>query len=463
MSLGIIDIGYNAIRAVVYEDNNIGAPEIFNNKFKNDILNLLTNESLDIKHQAYLSIQYIIHIFDRLNVNNIKCVATAVLRNHPRALEFTEFIKAKYNLDIEIISGEKEAFLTARGLLVGIGNVDGVAADLGGGSLEIVELNQGNIGKLNSFALGTKVLAKQNLLDVNKISDLIRSQYGGNTCDNLYFIGGALRFICRFFIDFTKYPLKNLHNLEIPSDQFLDYLEKLNSSSACKSTLGKRKIDHYALLVTSAMMQVFEPKRIIVSTFGLKEGVRSELITNNIDCQDIIIEKIKYLSKYNETNTDFDQYHQILEKLLIKQPDSDKLLKMSIMLLSMHKHLDQTVPPRALVEGILSSEIPFTHKIRVMLALIISYSTNQKTDVNLLKIAKKLLSKEEQANSQIIGDFLRIAKEVDGSVFTIPTFNIVIRNNFLEIVSNEILPRPIFEKICERLKSIALAKKIHSN
>ena len=50
MRLGIIDIGYNAIRAVVHESNTIGSPEIFNNKFKNDILTLLMQEELDIKY-----------------------------------------------------------------------------------------------------------------------------------------------------------------------------------------------------------------------------------------------------------------------------------------------------------------------------------------------------------------------------------------------------------------------------
>ena len=96
MRLGIIDIGYNAIRAVVYEDNVIGAPEIFNGKFKNDILSLLMHEELDIKHQAYLSINYILHIFKKLQVNRIRCVATAVLRGQPRADVFVEFIKKKY-------------------------------------------------------------------------------------------------------------------------------------------------------------------------------------------------------------------------------------------------------------------------------------------------------------------------------------------------------------------------------
>jgi exopolyphosphatase/guanosine-5'-triphosphate,3'-diphosphate pyrophosphatase len=103
MRLGIIDIGYNAIRAVVHESNTIGSPEIFNNKFKNDILTLLMQEELDIKHQAYLSINYILHIFSSLQVTEIKCVATAVLRDHPRSKVFIEFIKEKFNLTIEVI------------------------------------------------------------------------------------------------------------------------------------------------------------------------------------------------------------------------------------------------------------------------------------------------------------------------------------------------------------------------
>ena len=85
MRSAIMDIGYNAIRAVVYEDESLGAPVIFSNKFKSDILSLLTNDSLDIKHQTYLSIQYFLYIFKKLEVSNINCVATAVLRNHPRA------------------------------------------------------------------------------------------------------------------------------------------------------------------------------------------------------------------------------------------------------------------------------------------------------------------------------------------------------------------------------------------
>lgn len=459
MSLGVIDIGYNAIRAVAYEDDSIGAPEIFNNKFKNNILNLLSSDNLDIKHQTYLSLQYILHIFNKLKVKRINCVATAVLRDHPRAQDFVDFIKNKYNFDIEVISGEREAILTAKGLLLGINHSRGIAADLGGGSLELVEIAEGKIGKLQSLDLGTKVLIQHNLVDINKIANFIVDKYGNKTYDNLYLIGGALRFICRFFIDFTQYPIKNLHNLEISSHNFLDYLKKIRSLNINKNKLGKRKINNNALLIAEAMIKVFNPNKIIVSTYGLKEGVRSELTKQNNQQTNILIEKVKYLSRYDESGTDFKKYLELITPLLVERPDTEIILKIAIMIFSLNKYFDQTLSRQALVEDILSSEIPFTHRMRIMLALILSYLSNYKPDNNLLKISKKLINKEDHSNSQIIGHVLKIAREVDGPVFSTPTFKIKVQDNFLEINSNEILPRPIFEKICERLKAIAIARK----
>ncbi|WP_375326529.1 hypothetical protein [Candidatus Tisiphia endosymbiont of Nemotelus uliginosus] len=58
MRSATIDIGYNAIRAVVYECDKLGAPEIFNDKFKSDIINLLNLSNLEIPHQSYLVLQY---------------------------------------------------------------------------------------------------------------------------------------------------------------------------------------------------------------------------------------------------------------------------------------------------------------------------------------------------------------------------------------------------------------------
>ena len=275
MRSAIIDIGYNAIRAVVYENNNLGAPEIFNSKFKNDILSLLTSESIDIKHQAYLSIQYLLHIFEKLEVTNIKCVATAVLRNHPRANDFIKHIENKYNFDIDIISGEEEARLTAIGLISSIKDANGIAADLGGGSLELMEITNNEIGRLDSFELGTKMISSRNIANEEAIMTIIKDYYDYPNYETLYLIGGALRFIGRLYIDFVQYPMKNLHNLEISTKDFLSYLNKLElSSQDTKNKLGRRRINTNALFVAKAMISIFQPKKIVISTYGLKEGVR---------------------------------------------------------------------------------------------------------------------------------------------------------------------------------------------
>lgn len=459
-----MDIGYNAIRAVVYENNNIGAPEIFNSKFKNDILSLLTQEDFDIKHQTYLSIQYLLHIFKQLDVSSIKCVATAVLREHPKAKDFIEFIKNKYHFDIEVISGEEEARLTALGLVAGIRHSNGIAADLGGGSLELVEVSNTKIGKLQSLELGTKVISSKNIENQSNITEIIQNEYGSYSYDNLYLIGGALRFIGRLYIDFMNYPMKNLHNLEIATEDFLNYLDKIKSSSeSTKNKLGKRKINNNAILVAKSMIEVFKPKNIIVSTYGLKEGVRLESISNYPKEQDIVIEKVKYTCNYHDENTDFDSYVSIISDLIADETELSEIMQLSIMLLKLKHKFDKTLHPTAISEFILGSEIPFTHKNRVKLALILAYSSNFKPNQELIKISKKIISKKEHNNCQIIGNFLCIAEEVDGPKFGKPSFSIKIQNSFLEIVSKEILPRPIFEKICNRLKSIAYSRKMNSN
>ncbi len=464
MRSAIMDIGYNAIRAVVYENDSIGAPEIFNSKFKNDILSLLTSESIDIKHQTYLSIQYLLHIFEKLEVNNIKCVATAVLRNHPRADDFINYIKNKYNFDIDIISGEEEARLSALGLISSIKDSHGIAVDLGGGSLEVIKIEHGAITQLKSFELGTKVISSQNITNEKEIIDIIQESYNAKTYDNLYLMGGALRFMGRLYIDFMGYPLKNLHNLEIPTKDFATYLDKLQSSTQdTKNKLWRRRINQNAIIVVKALINVFQSKNIIISTYGLKEGVRISDMSEEEKQKDIVFEKVQYTCNFNTQNLNWESYFDIIIPLLSKKANYQNIIKLAIMLLSLQHKFDSTLHSSAISEFVLSSEIPFTHKTRIMLALILSYSTNYKPHNELIRIAKRIIDKNDQNNCQIIGHYLWITEAIDGPIFTTPSFSINMQNHYLEINSKEILPRPIFDKICTRLKSIAFARKMNFN
>lgn len=460
MRSAIIDIGYNAIRAVVYEDNKIGSSELFSTKFRNDVLGLLSADSIHIKHQTYLIIEHITRAFKRLDVSDIKCVATAVLRDHSRSEEFVKKIHDEYNINVEIIDGEKEAHLTALGVVTGIQNCNGVVIDLGGGSLEIAEVFEKKIGKLASLALGCKVLASSNL-DEHEIIDMIESDYGDNQYDTIYLVGGALRFIAKIYIELTRYPIDNLHNLEIPVGKFLKHLDILESSHYNN---GKPyNVNKHAICVTRAIIEVFNPKNIIVSVYGLKEGVRISSMSNAEQKKDIVIEKVKNISNFCEKNTNFDSYIDLILPFTSGNEHLKSLVKLAIMIVGLNKNFDKTLKPCAIVEFVMSSEIPFTHKERIMLALILSYSLNHKPLASTIGLSKKLLSFEDANDSQIIGYLLHIAQEIDGPIFTSPSFSISQDNGFLEIQSDIMLPRHIFEKVCYRLKSIALARKTRHN
>ncbi|MFY9589841.1 Ppx/GppA family phosphatase [Rickettsia endosymbiont of Halotydeus destructor] len=463
MRSAIIDIGYNAVRAVVYDCDELGAPEIFNYKFKNYIINLLDLDNLEIKHQTYLSLQYLIHIFTSLKVNNIKCVATAILRAHPKAEEFKEIIKKKFNIDIEIISGEREAYLTAAGLISGISDALGIVADLGGGSLELAQIEDKKVGKLRSLPLGTKVITSNNL-DTHVITKMIQEEFGEKHYPNLYLIGGALRLIGRLYMDSINYPLKNLHNFEINRAEFEFYLEKLFHIDRLKLSYYEQKaINYNAILIVKSIIKVFSPEKIIISNYGLKEGVRFDSLPPSEQKKDIIYERVKKLVKFDKNICKIDKYVEAIKYLLIN-PDPTTLItiELAIMLAQYNKNIDKTLRANFVSEFILSSDIPFSHRQRLMLgiAVALAFTYTVRTDIFINKIAKKMISKCDYYNSHIIGYFIKISREIDGPEFYEPSFSIKLKDNkFLQINTSDILPKQVFEKVYERLKSIGLARR----
>ena len=254
-----------------------------------------------------------------------------------------------------------------------------------------------------------------------------------------------------------------MHNLSFLNDEFSLYLKSINELQRNKIKLNSRTLNPNAIIVAQAMLEVFQPKNIIVSIFGLKEGVRYELLPEIEKNQDIVLQKVIYCCQYEVGQTNFDKYYEIIEPLVEESNDLSQILKLAIILQSLNKYFDQTLSPTAISEFILNSEIPFTHRQRLMIALILSYSSNFKPDIELIKISKKLLCRQDFKNSQILGYFIRIAKDIDGFNFTEPSFNITIKNSYLEIITKDILPRPIFESICNKLKSIAYIRKISSD
>lgn len=456
MRYAIIDIGSNAIRAVIYEKNSLSASEVYNEKFRSDLLGLLDLQDLDVKHSVYLVIQHFVHVFKHLKVKTIKCVATAVLRNHINAPAFVKLIKKKYDIDIEVISGEREAYLSAAGLIMGIERAEGLVADLGGGSLELAEIQNKEVGKRGSVALGTNIIDSS--ISEDDVKNIISDSFEYNKYPNLYLIGGAFRMLGRAYMDFAKYPLKNLHNLRIPSEEFLLFLSKAESFTPEFS--GKRMTDKKGIVILKSIIELFNVEQVVVSNYGLKEGVRFVNLPDEERAKDIVRTRCEHLSDIKSKDCKISEYYKIMDPLLIEPNEALKdLVELTIMLSCININIDKTMRAQFMADFAISSDIPFTHKQRVMMAVALSYIFGTKPDAHIERFAKRMLTREEHNNAQIIGCVIRIAYEVDGPILYKPSFNLLLKDRYIEIDAGEILPRPVFDKICDRLRDIAIARR----
>src|SRR5690606_11816852 len=75
-------------------------------------------------------------VADVLGVRKLRAVATAAVREAADGPDFITRAEVACGTAIEVLSGAREAELAAEGVLMGFGAIDGVAGDLGGGSLE---------------------------------------------------------------------------------------------------------------------------------------------------------------------------------------------------------------------------------------------------------------------------------------------------------------------------------------
>jgi exopolyphosphatase/guanosine-5'-triphosphate,3'-diphosphate pyrophosphatase len=457
MRIAIIDIGSNAVRSVVYSNNSISAYEIYHERFKVDLTGLLAIDDLTAKHPFYAIISRFVDIFHKLEVKEIKCVATAVLRDNHRATEFCKIFYDKYKIHIEIISGEQEAFLSSYGLMMGTPNLSGIIADLGGGSLELADAQSYKITRLKSLALGTQVLSKIENLSLDYVISQIKTAYSNPTKSKLYLIGGGFRIIAKAYIKHTHYPLYNLHNLEISVKNLNEYLLYLqeNHQTVFAST---RKNDSYAIIVLQGLIQVLQPNSILISNYGLKEGVRFTSLPPEERYKDIILERCKALINYVENSIDLDGYSKLILNVLTINDDVDEindLVKLALMFTHFKKNIDRNFFGHFLSHTILMTDIPFTHKQRASLALIMSNAFGNKSNHHVQQIASTILSKNDYKNACVIAKMINILIVLDGpELLNKCSFTIETEDDKPVIKTSQTLPYNLFSFVNKQLKSI---------
>ncbi len=281
----IVDICSNSVRLVVYETASRVAATLQNEKTICAIgRDMVTSGRLHAEGcvAALAALARFRVIADGLNVESREAVATAAARDAVNGAEFIARAEKAWGGPIRILAGEDEARIAAEGVVAGIPDADGLAADLGGGSLDMVTVKGGKTGAAVTLPFGPLRLMDQSKGDPDKARDIVDKglkNIPGLSAPALYAVGGAWRSFARVDMEEQNYPLHVLQHYIIPRGRALRLcrlLAGLSKDSLRKvKVVSKRRAESlpYGAVVLERLLEQSDIKDVVISAYGLREGL----------------------------------------------------------------------------------------------------------------------------------------------------------------------------------------------
>jgi exopolyphosphatase/guanosine-5'-triphosphate,3'-diphosphate pyrophosphatase len=239
---------------------------------------------------------------DGLQVNIREAVATAAARDADNGQDFIRKAEAAWGAPIRVLAGEEEARLAAEGVLAGIPDADGLAADLGGGSLDMVTVKGGRMGDAYTLPFGPLRLMDLAKGSANKARDIVDE--GLAKIPNLkalekralYAVGGIWRSVARVDMDQHSYPLHVLQHYIIPRSRCLRLCDVLSVQSKKSlemlKSVSKRRAEMlpYGAIVLERLLMATRMDEVVISAYGLREGILHERLAPEERDKDPLIE-----------------------------------------------------------------------------------------------------------------------------------------------------------------------------
>ena len=302
--VGVIDIGSNSVRLVVYEGLTRSPTPIFNEKVLAGLGREVQSTGLlapDAVSKALRALVRFRALCDTLHVRKVWAVATAACREANNGASFIAQAERICRTRIDILSGRREAKLSALGIVSGIYRPDGIVGDLGGGSLELVEVHGHRVRAGVTLPLGGLALQDISEKSVKKAEKVVRRAladvpdlaHGRGRV--LYAVGGTWRALARLHIWQTGYPLHVMHNYVIPAREALEFsrlVRRVDPETLSRIevvTDARRPLLAYAALVLEHLVRIIRPREVVISALGVREGLLYSLLSDRERKKDPLI------------------------------------------------------------------------------------------------------------------------------------------------------------------------------
>ena len=304
----VIDIGSNSVRLVVYEGPRRAPAVIFNEKVAAGLGRGLAIDGRIVDEDAargLIAMRRYALLARHMDVGELHCVATAAVRDAENGPDFVARAK-QAGLNIRLLTGSEEAEAAGLGVLSAIPDAHGIAVDLGGGSLELVEVSDGAVGRRASFPLGvlrlTALRGEGQQSFERAVRKLLKAQDwpGAAIGQPLYLVGGSWRALARLDLELIRDPLPVMDQHILPraalrrllrATKRLSY-DELRAIPGMAANRAATLPDAAALL--AALVNIIDVPAMTVSSSGLREGLLFQALDAKTRAQDPLIIAAEY-------------------------------------------------------------------------------------------------------------------------------------------------------------------------
>lgn len=486
MKISVIDIGSNTIKLVNYDitrDNSFTAYQQESSKVRLGE-SLVHTQNLS-EHSMLKAIDVLLLYRDIIKLESVRdiiCIGTSALREAKNGKYFLEQVHKKTGFNVKILTGVEEAYCSYLGASMSTCFPDVLYFDLGGGSLELVYTENFKIKRANSLPLGALRLGEiysrkdgsfskkdvENM--VEKIEEILPNKktfrIGIDTM--LVGSGGTLRAIARYDQQSRGYPFEKIHNYRLTFDSIESIAKKLSpmkpSEISDLHAMDSTRAETVAAgtCVISTLMNQYNFSEIVVSAFGLREGVLASYLhspdafESRNSVQDLELQVTQLVtSRCKDENAYFG-----LENIVNYLISNGYLKERESQILSYALDTLTKLPPTDRISSqfflIIDEIYPhLSHREQLVLALSIAYSKKTRVAESLFYKHNILLKTQNLKSIQKIGTLLKL-----GSLFIKTKSQSRIRESernrmVIDIISNQkSYPKLLLQNIIQKVSDI---------
>lgn len=432
--VAVLDIGSNSIRLVVYDGNQRTPLPLFNEKAVCALgeglgaSGRLNPSGVDL---AYRAIARYVRLARAMNVERLDILATAAVRDAADGHDFVERLERDLDAPIKILSGGQEAKLAAQGVLCGIPSAQGIVADLGGGSCELVVVGDGKTGKHITLPLGVLRLTEASGGNRAQAAEIIDRHLSGigwlnaGRGQSLYASGGAWRAVARLCIAQSHHPLRILDNYALERSE-AERLMELIASQSRKSiekiaNISKKRVPMLPLaaLILGRILSTVKPARLVFSVYGMREGQFFKHLPQKLQEEDPLLAACRSMAhsagRFEEHGTELLEW---MDPLFTEETPAQRRIRHAACLLGdvfWVEHPDYRAK-QGFFRTLRISFVGVEHPERARLAMTIYHRYNGPEDDPAVNSAIAMLTEDDLRRARTVGLALRLAHGLTGGV-----------------------------------------------